>query len=200
MKNRYIIGSLTSVDSQEIVKIGGKVIRIYEGVIYRENFKISPIRKDLEKLFALRQKDKDEKNDLMQGLVKLIMNSLYGVQIRRDINESYQCKPEIWMKTDFDENVLAYWRLPYGNYIVKMRRDDGLDDDCDIKNTLPAVLGAFILANSRRTMNKFIREINEFHENNIYYTDTDSLYKEKKNWDVLDKANLVGRIMSRQYN
>ena len=94
MRNGYIIDTLTSVDIQEIVKIGGKVNEIYEGVIYRENFKISPFRKVIEKLIALRQKYKDEKNDLMQGLVKLIMNSLYGVQIRNDINESYHCKPE----------------------------------------------------------------------------------------------------------
>ena len=120
------------------------------------------------------------------------MNSLYGVQIRKDIKESYSCKSETWMKTEFDENVLDYWKLPNGNYIVKMKKDDGLDDDCDIKNTLPAVLGAFILANSRRIMNKFIREINGFFENNVYYTDTDSLYIEKKYWDLLDKANLVG--------
>ena len=180
MRNGYIIDTLTSVDICEIVKIGGKVIEIYEGVFYRESFKVSPFRKVIEKLFALRQKYKDEKNDLMQGLVKLIMNSLYGVQIRKDINESYSCKSETWMKTEFDENVLDYWRLPNGNYIVKMKNDDGLDDDCDIKNTLPTVLGAFILVNSRRIMNKFIRELNGFYENNIYYTDTDSLYIEKK--------------------
>ena len=168
MRNGYIIDTLTSIDIQEIVKIGGKVIHIYEGVIYRENFKVSPFRKVIEKLFALRQKYKDEKNDLMQGLVKLIMNSLYGVQIRRDINESYYCKSENWMKTEFDENVLDYWKLPNGNYIVKMKKDDGLDDDdCDIKNTLPAVLGAFILSNSKRIMNNFIREINEFYKNTI---------------------------------
>ena len=192
MRNGYIIDTLTSVDIQEIVKIGERVIQIYEGVIYRENFKISPSRKVIEKLFASRQKYKDEKNDLMHELVKLIMNSLYGIQIRKDINETYYCKSEYWMKTEFDENVLDYWKLPNGNYIVKMKKDDGLDDDCEIKNTLLAVLGAFILANSRRIMNKFIREINGFYENNIYYTDTDSLYIEKKYWDVLDKANLVG--------
>ena len=88
MRNGYIIDTLTSVDIQEIVKIGGRVVQMYEGVIYRENFKISPFRKVIEKLFALRQKYKDEKNDLMQGLVKLIMNSLYGVQIRKDIKET----------------------------------------------------------------------------------------------------------------
>ena len=136
----------------------------------------------------------------MQGLVKLIMNSLYGVQIRRDINESYYSKSETWMKTEFDENVLDYWKLPNENYIVKMKKDDGFDDDCDIKNTLPAVLGSFILANSRRIRNKFIREINGFQENNIYYTDTDSLYIEKKYWDVLDKANLVGDELCQDKN
>ena len=41
-------------------------------------------------------------------------------------------------------------------------------------------------------MNQFIREKNGFYENNIYYTDTDSLYIEKKYWDVLDRANSVG--------
>ena len=186
MRNGYIIDTLTSVDIQEIIKIGGKLVQIYQGVIYRENFKISPFRKVIEKLFALRQKYKDEKNDLMQKLVNLIMNSSYGVQIRRDINESYHSKSETWMKTEFEENVLDYWKLPNGNYIVKMKKDDGFDDDCDIKNHLPAVLGAFILINSKRIMNNFIREINGFYNNNIYYKDFDSLYIEKKYWDVLD--------------
>ena len=41
-------------------------------------------------------------------------------------------------------------------------------------------------------MNKFIREIIGFFENNIFYTDFDSLYIEKKYWSVLDKTKLVG--------
>ena len=43
MRNGYIVDTLTSVDICEIVKISGKVIEIYEGVIYRE--KILPFRK-----------------------------------------------------------------------------------------------------------------------------------------------------------
>ena len=83
------------------------------------------------------------------------------------------------MKTEFDENVLDYWKLPNGNYIVKMKKDDRLDDDCDIKNTLPAVLGAFILSISKRIMNNVISEISGFYNNSIYNGDTDSLYIEK---------------------
>ena len=91
LRNGYNFDTLTSVDICEIVKIGRKVIQIYEGVIYRENFKISAFRKVIEKLFTLKQRYRDEKNDLKQGLVKLNMNSVYGIQKRKDVNESYYC-------------------------------------------------------------------------------------------------------------
>ena len=52
MRNGYIIDTLTSVDIHEFVKIGCKAIEIHEGVIYRENFEVSPIRKVIDRLFA----------------------------------------------------------------------------------------------------------------------------------------------------
>ena len=169
------------------------MIEFYEGETYRENFKISPFRKVLEMLFALRQKYRDEGIDLMRNFVKLIMNNLshYGVQIQKDIDQFFNCKSEHWMQTEHDKNVLEYWKLANGNYIVKMKNDDALDGDNNFKNTMPSHLRAFILSNSKRIMNNFIREINGFHNKSIYYGDTDSLYIEKKFWDVLDKANLV---------
>ena len=122
MRKRYNLDTFTSADIQKIVKIRGKVIEIYEAVIYRENFKISPFRKLIEKLLALRQKIKDKSNDLMQVLVNLFMNSLYGVQIRKHVVEFYKSKSEHWMETEYDENVLDYWRLPNGNCIVKLKK------------------------------------------------------------------------------
>ena len=56
MRNGYIIDTLTSVDIQKFVKIGGKVIEIYEDVIYRENFKGFSVRNVIDESFALRQK------------------------------------------------------------------------------------------------------------------------------------------------
>ena len=82
----------------------------------------------------------------------------------------------------------------------KIKKDDGLEEDNDIKNTLPSHLGAFILSNTKRIMNNFIREINGFYINSIYYGDTDSLYIKKKYWDVLDKAKLVGRYLCQGKN
>ena len=58
MRNGYTTQIMTAVDIKEIAKIGGKVIQIYEGVIYRENYKISPFQKVIDKLVELRQKPK----------------------------------------------------------------------------------------------------------------------------------------------
>ena len=136
MRNGYIIDTLTSVDIQENVKIGGKVIQIYEGVIYREKFKLSPFRKVIDKLLASRQKYKKENNEVMQLLVKLLMNSLYGEQIRKDIEESFACKSEYWMMSEYDERVKDYWKISHGIYIIKMIDDAGLEDEVEKVNTM----------------------------------------------------------------
>ena len=188
MRNGYITQALTSVDIQEIVRIGGRVIEIYEGVIFREKFKINSIEKVITKLFALSQKYKEENNDVMQFLVKLIMNPLYGEFLRKDILESYQCKSEMWMMTEYDERVLDYRKINYGNYIAKMKDDEGPQDEVRKVNTLPLQLVVFILSNSKGIMNNFEHAIDGFYTNDVYYTDTDSLYIENKHWDKLNKA------------
>ena len=49
-------------------------------------------------------------------------------------------------------------------------------------------------------MNNLIREINGFYNDSIYYGDTDSLYMEKKFWDVLDNAKIVGESLCQGKN
>ena len=92
MRNGYFIDTLTSVDIKEIVKLGGKVSKIYKGVHYWENFKTSPFTEVFEILFILRLRGKDEGYDIMQKLVKLLMNSLNGENIRKTVTEEYKCK------------------------------------------------------------------------------------------------------------
>ena len=50
------------------------------------------------------------------------MNNLSGNQIRKDITESYKCKSEHWMQTEYDDNVLDFWKLAKGNYFVKLKK------------------------------------------------------------------------------
>ena len=120
------------------------------------------------------------------------MNSLYGESIRKDIEESFAYKSEAWMMTEYDERVKDYWKKSHGNYIVIMIDDKGLEDEVKKLNTIPLHLGASVLSNGKRNMNKFILAINGFYTKDVYYTDTDSLYIENKHWDNLDKAGLVG--------
>ena len=115
MRNGYIVQTLTSVDTQEILKIEVRVIKIYQGVIYREIFKINTFEKVIDNLFASRQNYKNEHNEVVQLLVKLIMNGLYGKFLRKDVTETYQCKSEAWMMSEYDERVLDYHKTNYGN-------------------------------------------------------------------------------------
>ena len=45
MRTGFIIDILSSVDIQKVLKNGGKVIEIYEGVIYRQNLKYRLLEK-----------------------------------------------------------------------------------------------------------------------------------------------------------
>ena len=193
MRSSYIIDTLTSVDNQEIVKIGGKVIQIHEGVTYRENFEKSPFREVIEKLFAAKQNYKDENNIVMQLLVELLMNKLYGKNIRKDIDESFACKSEYWMMSEYDERVKDYWRISHGIYNVKTIDDKRLENEVKKLKTMPLQQGSFVLSNSKAIMNNFAHAISGFYTNDLYYSDTDSLYIHNKHWDTLDKTGSVGK-------
>ena len=65
------------------------------------------------------------------------MNALSGEFLRKDITESYQCKSEMWMQTEHDERVSDYQKINYGIYIVKMKDDEGLEDEVKKAKTLP---------------------------------------------------------------
>ena len=41
----------------------------------------------------------------MQLLLKLLLNSFYGENIRKDVEEKFACKSEAWMMSEYDERV-----------------------------------------------------------------------------------------------
>ena len=116
----------------------------------------------------------------MRLLVKLLFNSLFGEQIRKDIGQNSACKSEYWMLSEYDERVKDYWKKSHGNFFVKMVDEKGLEDDSKKVNTMPLHLGVFVISNSKSLMNNFVHAINAFYTNDVFYGDTDSLYIEKK--------------------
>ena len=99
------------------------------------------------------------------------MNSLYGENIRKDIEEKYASKSEMWMLTNYDERVKDYWKISGIMYVVKLIDDKGLEDEVKKLNTMPLHLGAFVLSNSKRIMDNFIHTVKGFYANDVCYTD-----------------------------
>ena len=95
------------------------------------------------------------------------------------------------MMAEYDERVLDFQKISYGNYIVKLKHDAGLEDEIQKVNNMPLHLSAVVLSNSRRSMNIFLQAINGFYTNDVYYEDTDSMNIENKHWNNLQKTGLV---------
>ncbi|ESP02122.1 hypothetical protein LOTGIDRAFT_157272 [Lottia gigantea] len=77
-RNGFCSVVLTSVDIQEIVKAGGRINRILDGIVYEENFKTPPYRDYILILRDLRYKYKREVNMVGRICMKLLSYSLYG--------------------------------------------------------------------------------------------------------------------------
>ena len=79
------------------------------------------------------------------------------------------------MKTEFDERVKDYWKLPSARYIVKLGLDEEISKEIEDKNTTFSQQGVFIPSIHKRNMNDFIVVIKGLKTNFVFYQDTDSL-------------------------
>ena len=100
--------------------------------------------------------------------MKVLLNSLYGEQSRKDIEENIACKSEAWMLTENDERVIDYWKTSGVIYIVNMIDCKGLEDEIEKLNSMPLHLGAFVLSNSKRNMNSFVHANIGFYTNDVH--------------------------------
>ena len=196
MRNGIIIDTLTSIDIVEIVKYGGVILEVYEG-FFCHNLEFNPYTEFVTDMFEKRDLFKSQGKDLLQNLAKKIGLSVCGDNNRKDINEEYKCVTENWMRENFDDRVKEWFPLKNGNLIVKLEDDEGIDDFDKAKsiNTKPSQFGSEILSHSKRLMNDVINQIDGFYNNNIYYTDTDSLYIHKKYWSTLVEKGFVGKSL-----
>ena len=196
MRNGIIVDTLTSVDIVEIVKCGGVILEVFEG-FFCQNLEFNPYTELVTDMFEKRDLFKSQGKDLLQNLAKKIGLSVYGGNIRKDINEAYKCVNENWMKEIFDDRVKEWFPLKNGNIIVKLQDDERVDDFHKAKsiNTMPSHFGSCILSHSKRLMNDVFREIDGFYSNNIYYGDTDSGQIHKKHWSTLFEKGYVGKSL-----
>ena len=196
MRNGIIVDTLRSVDIVEIVKSGGVILEVYEGFFCR-NLEYNPYTEFVTDMFEKRDLIESQGKDLLQNLAKKIGLSVYGGNIRKDINEEYKCVTENWIRENFDDRVKEWFPLKNGNLIVKLQDDENVDDYDRAKsiNTMPSHFGNCLLSHSNRLMNDVIKELGGFYINIIYYTDTDSLYIHKNYWFSLVENGFVGKSL-----
>ena len=76
----------------------------------------------------LNGKDKKQGKDLLQTLAKKVANSVYGGNIKRDVNDQLKCFTDTWMKENYDDSVKECWPLKNAILLVKSKVDNGVDD------------------------------------------------------------------------
>ncbi|ESO90229.1 hypothetical protein LOTGIDRAFT_175830 [Lottia gigantea] len=113
LRNGFCHEVLTSVDIQEIVKAGGRIIRILE------NFKTPPYRDYILILRDLRNKYKREGNIVGSNCMKLLGNSLYGKSIEKDIFTTKHLWNEATLQANFDSHIKTYEKINDSQYIVE---------------------------------------------------------------------------------
>ena len=199
-RNGDIIDYVTSVDLEEIVRIGGLVLKFYEGFIC-DNLEFNPFSNFIIDMTAKRNYYKKGKK-ILQTMCKAISLGSYGSCIRRDINEKFKCVTENWMNTEFDDRVKNWFPLENGNFMVNISDHDGVDDNGISKkiNSQPFHLGSFILSHSKRLMKDVILSLDGFKNNKIYYGDTDSIYIHKNDYNTSNDKGLIGKNLGQSKN
>ncbi|ESO92302.1 hypothetical protein LOTGIDRAFT_162604 [Lottia gigantea] len=155
-RNGFCSELLTSVDIQELVKAGGRIIGILDGIVYEENFKTPPYRDYILILRDLRNKYKREGNIVGSNCMKLSGNS-----IQKDITTSRHLWSEASLKANFDSHVKNYPKVNETQHIVQINEEEKEFDCIPPKSTrlTPSHLGSFVLSHSKKIMNNFIHVI-----------------------------------------
>ena len=89
-RNGDITQHLTSVDIEEVVRVGGFIIEFYEGFIC-DNLDFNPFKEYILDMTAKRNEYKEQVKTLLQEMCKKISNGTYGGCIRCDITNEINC-------------------------------------------------------------------------------------------------------------
>ncbi|ESP02073.1 hypothetical protein LOTGIDRAFT_157219 [Lottia gigantea] len=110
-RNGFCYNVLTSAGIQEIVKAGGRIIRILDGIVYEKNLDRPPYGEYVLKLRDLRNQYKEEGNVLGSNCMKLLGNFLYGKSIQKDVLTTRHLWNEATLKANFDSHIKSYEKV-----------------------------------------------------------------------------------------
>lgn len=155
-------GVYTSVELMDLMHDGGSIVKFHRGVYWTKKAKI--FRNLIDYLYRERKKLKKDKNDF-QSVIKIVLNSFYGKTMEKiDSQTVFSNSPD--PKKTKHYNTFHSKPLPNGQFEQHFTINN-------YRETKPFHLSAFILSYSRHIMNNLMRVVGK---ENIYYSDTDSVY------------------------
>ena len=106
------------------------------------------------------------------------------------------------MKTENDDRFIEWFPFKNINIMVEKTDNEGVDDNGYSKkiNSQPCHLGAFIISHSKRLMNDVLIALDVFKNHKIYYSDTDSGYFHKNDYNILREKSLIGKELFQSEN
>ena len=168
-------GVYNSIDIARAVDAGYTIDKVHKGLVWDtvENVFASYI----EDVFSLKCKAKEEDDDVMYAISKLLLNGLYGKTLQKPIFHKCSIISDHLDALDFinthetitDVNILNENFVLYSGELTPENKDDAI--------TKPTQLGSFVLGYSRTIMYDIIKAIDPtLKQPCFYYTDTDCLH------------------------
>ena len=179
-------------DAIEFQKIEFEII---DGYYYNEGFN-TKIKESIKHLFDKRLEAKKNKNDSLQMIFKLLMNSSYGKLIQKtpETDIKYIKNEDLLRNVSKNYHYIKCWSDVSKSEYLRMETYRSLDESFSSPH-----LGSQVLSYSKRLMNRVICLAGD-NDMKIYYTDTDSihideecvvplagLYKEKYGKELIGK-------------
>jgi hypothetical protein len=177
--NTIIKGVYNDVDLREMMKDGYIVTHVEQGIYWNRSKRIftNLINQLYNKRNYYKSLGEDHPEFNMEYILKICINSMFG---------------------KFNETIYEITRFECDNYNPEFMAKGGTESAFSLDNgqkevtkklfrptvNKPSYIASYILAHSRSIVNEVIREIGP---ENVYYSDTDSLYIEKR---VLTQYNL----------
>lgn len=168
-------GVYNSIDIARAKDAGYTIDRVHKGLVWdtAENVFASYIKD----VFELKCKAKEEDDDVMYAISKLLLNGLYGKTLQKPIFHKCSIINDHLDALDFidkhetitDVNILNENFVLYSGELAPENKDDAI--------TKPTQLGSFVLGYSRTIMYDIIKAIDPtLKQPCFYYTDTDCLH------------------------
>ncbi len=154
-------GVYNSVDIEEMLIENYKITKVYRCIKWLRSAKIfDPF---VAKVYEDRKIYKEQGNGL-EYCIKILLNSCYGKYLQ-NIKEIIKFSDKEAAKPS-EQRYKKKVNLPNGQIKYVYNNEHAI-------SSAPIQIGSFILSYSKKIMNRFMRKIGR---QNIYYSDTDSLY------------------------